>query len=286
VAVLLTAPVIKIIDQTLVDGPGNRTAVFFQQCNLACRYCHNPETLKLCCHCGDCQMGCPAGALKLTDHVMLWNKQRCIHCDHCIKVCPNHSSPKVTEMSVDEVFAAIAANLPFIRGITASGGECSLYLPFLTELFTKCQSIGLTCLIDSNGTVPLWNEAVMTVCDGVMLDVKAWDDDKFFRLTDGHNDHVKKNLCKLAQMKKLTELRVVCLEQEDWVDASQIIQNSAEQVTEHAKEHTLLKLIRFRSDGVTGPFSRMTSPSSAKMEQLKQLAAEKGFQKIKIVCAN
>ncbi len=38
---MITAPVNKIIDSSLVDGPGNRTAIFFQGCNYRCRYCHN-----------------------------------------------------------------------------------------------------------------------------------------------------------------------------------------------------------------------------------------------------
>ena len=49
----LTAPVNKIIPLSTVDGPGARSAVFLQACNIACLYCHNPETQRLCIHCSD-----------------------------------------------------------------------------------------------------------------------------------------------------------------------------------------------------------------------------------------
>ena len=41
-------PVNKIIPSSLVDGPGHRTSIFLQGCNLACDYCHNPEPIRMC----------------------------------------------------------------------------------------------------------------------------------------------------------------------------------------------------------------------------------------------
>ncbi|MFR5143316.1 MAG: 4Fe-4S cluster-binding domain-containing protein [Acutalibacteraceae bacterium] len=48
----------------LKDGPGIRTTVFFKGCNMACKWCHNPETLSVrpqlmiypdkCIGCGAC----------------------------------------------------------------------------------------------------------------------------------------------------------------------------------------------------------------------------------------
>ena len=55
------ATVNKIIPFSCVDGPGNRTAVFLQGCNFDCRYCHNPETIQTCVHCGACKSRCPYG---------------------------------------------------------------------------------------------------------------------------------------------------------------------------------------------------------------------------------
>ena len=32
---------------SLRDGPGIRTTVFIKGCNMACKWCHNPETLQI-----------------------------------------------------------------------------------------------------------------------------------------------------------------------------------------------------------------------------------------------
>ncbi len=278
---MLKAPVNKIIDHTTVDGPGNRTAIFLQGCNIKCKYCHNPETQNLCNHCQACVKTCPAGALTVAEGKVIWNIKKCAGCDTCIKTCPHYSSPKIAEMTVDEVFERIKVNMPFIRGITVSGGECSLYLPFLRELFTKCKSIGLTCLMDCNGTIPIWNDPVLKVCDGVMLDVKAWSSEKFQKLTGADNTVVKENLLRLSDMNKLEEIRIVCLD--NYVDAEDTIEGIAASVSQQTRENVLLKLIRFRNFGVKGELKTTEAPSAEYMERLKQIAAEHGFGKIRIV---
>lgn len=37
----------SIIDSSIVDGEGNRIAIFMQGCNFDCLYCHNPETIPM-----------------------------------------------------------------------------------------------------------------------------------------------------------------------------------------------------------------------------------------------
>lgn len=149
------APVNRILPLSTVDGPGCRAAVFLQGCNLACAYCHNPETQNLCTGCGACVPACPAGALSLESGRVRWVAERCAGCDACIRLCPRFASPKVTVMTASEVLSALAPSRPFIRGLTVSGGECTLYPDFLTELFTLARAGGLGCLLDSNGMVPL-----------------------------------------------------------------------------------------------------------------------------------
>lgn len=272
------APVNKIIPLSVVDGPGNRTSVFLQGCNIACAYCHNPETQQMCSGCGNCIDTCPAGALSLQSTGVVWDESRCRGCDRCIATCPNHASPKVRNMSAEEVFAQIRRNIPFIRGITVSGGECMLRPEFLRELFVLCKGIGLSTLIDSNGTVDFERfPSLLAVCDGVMLDVKSWEDRTFRALTGHGNATVIKNISYLASEGKLEELRVVCLEGE--VDVDNVLRGIASCIPSHIGT-VPLKLIRFRKFGVRGRLEGRPSPSDEKMKEWKDLAASLGFARI------
>lgn len=274
------APVNKIIPMSVVDGPGNRTAIFLQACNIACAYCHNPETQTLCTSCGICVEKCPAGALRIDGGKVVWDHGTCCSCDTCISVCPNNSSPKIRMMSTEDVIEMVKKNIPFIRGITVSGGECTLYPGFLTELFSKAKALGLGTLIDSNGTMDLSiHPELLDVTDGVMLDVKSWKEDVFRALTGKGNATVLKNLRFLAVNGKLEEIRIVCLEGE--VDVEDDIRGIAQTIPEYIPE-VPLKLIRFRSNGVRGRLSNASSPSSEQMAAWKETAVNAGFTRIQI----
>lgn len=302
-------PVNKIIPLSVVDGPGNRTSIFLQGCNIACAYCHNPETQMMCNGCGICLEQCPVQALvwkpaadgKAVSHgqknegskaafidrksrdeaKVLWDAARCVQCDTCIRVCPNFASPKIRYMDAAEVSEEVKRNIPFIRGITVSGGECTLYPEFLKELFAYMKAENLTCYIDSNGCVDLAEYTeMMELCDKVMLDVKAWDNEKFRRLTGSGNVTVKKNLLFLAKRHQLEEVRIVCLEPE--VDVEAAICGIAETVRDYVDEFTL-KLIAFRNHGVRTDLKGRKMPSLEQMGRWREIAGENGFSNIRIV---
>lgn len=276
-----SVPVNRILEYSLVDGPGNRTVIFLQGCNIACHYCHNPETQKICLNCGVCIESCPPKALSMENEMVVWNEERCIGCDACISVCSHQSSPKVKWMTVSQIMGKVSSSMPFIRGITVSGGECSLYMDFLIKLFQACKEKNLSCLMDCNGTIPVWNHQVMDYCDGVMLDVKAWSGECFRALTGGTNDVLRENLQRIAALGKLTEIRIVCVEGE--VDAEECICGIADTLGMDEIKKTLLKLIRFHPVGVRGGWERKPIPTVSYMEKLSSLAEERGFIDVRII---
>lgn len=231
----------KIIAQSTVDGPGNRTAIFLQGCNIRCAYCHNPETQPL-------TIAASEETCRLRD--------------------------------ADEVAAEVLRNMPFIRGITVSGGECMLQAEFLTELFTLLKPYGLSLLLDSNGTIPCQRyPRLMSLTDGVMLDVKAWDEAVYERLTGGENNHiVRENLHYLLNENKLTEVRIVCLPLSSPIqtDVENILSHLA-QIPDFIDKHIPVRLLRFRPNGVVGTLSAVNPTSDEEMQRYYAYAQSLGL---------
>lgn len=277
----MITPINKIIPISVVDGMGSRTAIFLQKCNINCLYCHNPETQNICTNCGKCVPSCPTNALYINNGIVKWDYEKCCNCDKCINTCESFSSPKIMYMTPNDVLLEVKKNIPIIRGITVSGGECTLYPEFLTELFKLAKQENLTCYIDTNGMVDLSKyQNLMLHCDKVMLDIKSWDKNIFFNLTGSDNDIVKKNLVYLAKNHKLEEVRIVCID--NYVDAKETIIGISKLVKDYLDEFTL-KLITFRSYGVKSHLSGEKSPSYKEMELLQELAKSYGFSNIRIV---
>lgn len=280
----MKAVVNRIIPFSSVDGPGNRTAVFLQGCNINCRYCHNPETRKLCTGCGVCVAHCPAGALSRTeDQRITWDPSGCVQCDTCIHVCPHDSSPRTWEMTPEEVYEKVRRQIPFIRGITVSGGECMLQPEFLQELFGLAKQDGLTAMIDSNGTIPFWEyPELLEVTDGVMLDIKSFDCAEHQKITDAPNDTVLKNAVYLAEHSKLFEVRCVIVP--ELYDTERSIRRMGEFLAPYLKiSEFRVKIIAYRPMGVREAYSHYRIPGQEYLKELADILKGFGFKDIVII---
>jgi pyruvate formate lyase activating enzyme len=278
------APVNRIIDQSNVDGPGNRTAFFLQGCNFNCGYCHNPETIHMCVSWGECVPACPTGALQMANGVVCYDVEKCCNCDTCISLCQHDASPKIVWMTPEEGTARLEKNRPFIRGVTVSGGECSLRRDFVCALFKNAKEMGLGTLMDSNGTYDFSGDAeLMTVCDGIMLDMKCADGAVHIALTGQSNEMVLNNLDYLASAGKLEEVRTVVIPNS--LPNEDTVRYVCGRLTPfwNAGANIGYKLIRFRPMGVRIPFRENEIPDDALMEHLRTIALKAGCRRVTII---
>lgn len=258
----------KIIHFSNVDGPGNRMAIFFQGCNINCVYCHNHETINKCVNCMQCVKICPAKAITEHNGSIIFNEKLCKECDSCINSCPHSSSPRTKEYSVEELFEIISEYKVFIRGITVSGGEPTLQAAFITELFQKVKSLGLTCFVDTNGFFERDKISdLIRVTDKFMVDIKAVD--KIETLCSTKQKNNIDNLKYLLKLGKVYEVRTVIIE--DYMDSENTVTTVAEILKDYPEVN--YRLIRVHSTGLKEHQKEKIKdkiPSEEYMEELRR----------------
>jgi len=124
-------------------------------------------------------------------------------CTMRCQYCHNRDSWKLDagkEMTVDQVMEEVLKYREFFEasggGITVSGGEPLIQLPFLIELFKACKEQGIHTNIDTSGGIRLTHRTapllydVLEYTDLLMLDIKLMDLEGHKKLTGISNDHI------------------------------------------------------------------------------------------------
>lgn len=137
----------------------------------------------------------------------------CVGC-HNPHTIPRTASGSSRWMTVDELVADIAADAPFLSGVTISGGEATLQWEAVHELFERLAldpaTSRLTRLVDSNGDAdPIVWSTLSTSMHGAMVDLKALDDAVHRRLTGRSNARVLASIVQLVRRHRLAEVRLL-----------------------------------------------------------------------------
>lgn len=117
-------------------------------------------------------------------------------------------------MNLPDILDEIRSAMPYISGITVSGGEATVQHEFVLELFKEIKRLPefahLTTFIDSNGSAPesIW-KSLAPFTDGVMLDLKALDEESHIALTGSSNTVVLESIKFLNSINKLFEVRLL-----------------------------------------------------------------------------
>lgn len=115
-------------------------------------------------------------------------------CSMRCKFCHNPDSWEINTgitKSADEILLDYSNNEVYYSngGITATGGEPLIQLPFLVEFFTKAKKKGINTCLDTSGGVKITKsnkdlfEELAKVCDLIMLDIKHSDKKGYKELT-------------------------------------------------------------------------------------------------------
>ena len=126
-----------------VDGPGVRLVAWTSGCMWRCLYCHNPDT---------------------------WTMTNGI---------------PVTIARAKEELSKYRQGLRVMKGgFTLSGGEALMQDRFAVKLFAAAREMGIHTALDTNGYLgERLSDAELDVIDLVLLDIKAWDNERHRRLT-------------------------------------------------------------------------------------------------------
>ena len=212
---MLTANIFDIHRGTTHDGPGMRTAFFFKGCPLNCRWCHNPEGISFkpqimwnarkCINCLTCTSACRQGAITNEKSGIIINSQKCTVCGTCTSACPSKAITMVgKEFTLDELMHEAVKDASFFDefegGITASGGEPTAQIHFLTEFFIALKKSGIHTALDTCGFTPQKSyEAILPYCDCILYDIKFYDDKLHKIFTDQDNRLILDNLLFIAK---------------------------------------------------------------------------------------
>lgn len=264
---------------SLVDGPGNRHVLFLQGCNFDCVACHNPSTINVCDSCAVCVDECPLDALKVEAGQVVFDLDACDGCDLCLTVCPTDSSPMAREVTVDEVIAEIRRHAAFLSGVTVTGGEPTLQLEFLIDLFGAIKADPdlnrLTTLVDTNGTLAVegW-ERLLPVLDGAMVDLKAGTAELHRRLTGHDHAAVIESIRWLHGRRRLTEVRLLVVE--GVTDTDPELEAWADLITA-IDPGVPVRIMRFRHEGTRIPARSWPETSSEAVERVSKRLAASGL---------
>lgn len=213
--------ILDIKGNSLDDGPGIRSVIFFKGCPLSCAWCHNPESKsvnveisfdpKECIGCNTCLSACAQGALS-KDNPFYIDRKKCTLCFACVDVCPSGALSRVgREMSVGEIVSKVLPDKPFFDtsggGVTLSGGEPTLFVGFVSRLLAELKAKGIRTLVETCGQFDFerFMDALYPNIDIIYYDIKLFERHAHERYCGASNVRILDNFARLCEKARTDE---------------------------------------------------------------------------------
>ncbi|OOF37793.1 radical SAM protein [Rodentibacter rarus] len=224
-------------------------------------------------------------------------KLNCLYC-HNPETIPRYAEG-VSQVSLRYLYDQVMEAVPFIRGVTISGGEPTLHHKKLIPLFHTLRTQGLSCYLDSSGFFDFERiRPLIEVTDKFLFDLKGEGMGLQTLCFDRKNrkglipnnilsetQRIKtenltrnlSNLSKLLPLNKVEEVRLVFVR--DFFDAFKLIDQLAILLKPHP--NVLLKIIRVHTKGARDEQGLQDFvPSQGETDQLADYAKKCGIDHI------
>jgi pyruvate formate lyase activating enzyme len=175
----MTGTIFDIKRFAVHDGPGIRVTAFLKGCPLACKWCHNPESLD------------PATSTA-SKTVRVGNKTFTENESVGYDITPENL---MRELRKEKVFMEESGG-----GVTFSGGEPLMQAGFLAETLALCKKEQMHTAVDTSGFAA-WQtfEAIRPFTDLFLYDLKIMDDALHKSYTGVSNRLIRGNLINLLK---------------------------------------------------------------------------------------
>lgn len=212
---------------TLDDGPGIRSVVFFKGCPLSCTWCQNPESINTgyelsfdaekCIECNECVSACPEGAIDPETPGKIL-RDKCTQCFECVDVCPSGALEQIGQDTedLDALVDKVLEDSAFFEasggGVTVSGGEALMQMETVGEFFKKIKEReDIHTLIQTAGlfNYKSFEKLVLPYTNTIYFDLKLIDSDDHLTYCGVKNEPIIENFKKVQALALETDLEVL-----------------------------------------------------------------------------
>jgi len=218
----MKAQIVEIKRNSLDDGPGIRTVIFFKGCPLSCVWCQNPETKSSlqeiifisenCKNAKKCIEVCEVNAINFSNKFRI-NRDACTLCGKCIEACINGALKFVGKVyEVKELVDIVLKDKSFYNnsggGVTVSGGEPTHQMEFLSEFLKEMKKHEIHTCLETCGYFNLqkFNGSILPHVDLIYFDLKILDSNSHIKHCKIPNEIILKNFEELIKRKDISIL--------------------------------------------------------------------------------
>jgi pyruvate formate lyase activating enzyme len=211
--------IVNVKRNSLDDGPGIRTVIFFKGCPLSCVWCQNPETKSEtqeisfnkedCLNCRKCLEVCNKGAIDFCYEYRI-DRRICDLCGKCIENCPSqalkfagkkYDVPTLSKLILkDKIFYDNSGG-----GVTLSGGEPTIHLDYIHQLLKELKKKQIHICLETCGyyNQKRFNELIFPYLDLIYFDLKILDSNLHKKYCGVANATILKNFEDLIKYKNI-----------------------------------------------------------------------------------